>query len=124
MGKLDKKIRKLSKEFQVPESYHEKVDEILETIREDDMPVPRSRVSLRAAGIAAAVAAADGTAARGVDIRKVRNLLVEQDVPLPRHPGVDPSYTECCEAHEYGLFTDMAKEAKTNPEYFKNFRQW
>lgn len=55
MGKLDKKIRKLSKEFQVPESYHEKVDEILETIREDDMPVPRSRVSLRVAGIAAAI---------------------------------------------------------------------
>ena len=73
---------------------------------------------------AVAVAAADGTTARSVDIRKVQNLLVEQDVPLPRHPGVDPSYTECCEAHEYGLFTDMAKEAKTNPEYFKNFRQW
>lgn len=86
--------------------------------------IPQCVGTGQAAGVAAAVAAADGTTARRVDIRKVQDILVEQDVPLPRHPGVDPSYTECCEAHEYGLFTDMAKEAKTNPEYFKNFRQW
>jgi hypothetical protein len=24
-------------------------------------------------------------------------MLDEQNVPLPRHPGTDPSYTECCE---------------------------
>ena len=54
MARIDKKIRKLSKEFQVPESYHEKVDEILETIRENDIPAPRSRVSLKGVGIAAA----------------------------------------------------------------------
>lgn len=54
MGKFDKKIKKLSKEFQVPESYHEKVDEILETIQENDMPVPRSRISIKVAGIVAA----------------------------------------------------------------------
>lgn len=53
MGKFDKKIKKLSKEFQVPESYHEKVDEILESIQEDDVPAPRSRISLRVAGIVA-----------------------------------------------------------------------
>lgn len=54
MAKFDKKIKKLSKDFQVPESYHEKVDEILETIQENDMPVPRSRTSFRVAGIVAA----------------------------------------------------------------------
>lgn len=54
MAKIDREIKKLSKEFQVPDSYHEKVDEILESIRENDMPVPRKRVPLRVAGIVAA----------------------------------------------------------------------
>ncbi len=54
MAKFDRKIKKLSKEFQVPESYHRKVDEILETIRENDVPAPRTKVSLRVAGIVAA----------------------------------------------------------------------
>jgi hypothetical protein len=50
--------------------------------------------------------------------------LVEQDVPLPRHPGVDPSYTECCEEHEYGLYTELAKKAKADAEAIRAYRQW
>lgn len=86
--------------------------------------IPQCVGTGQAAGVAAAVATADQTTVRTVNIRKVQDILVDQDVPLPRHPGVDPSYTECCEAHEYGLFTDMAKAAKTDKDYFKNFRQW
>lgn len=54
MGKFDKEIKKLSQEFQFPESYHERVDEVLALIRENDMPVSRNRISLRVAGIVAA----------------------------------------------------------------------
>lgn len=43
MTKFDKKIKKLSKEFQVPETYHKKVDEILETIQEDCVVPPRKK---------------------------------------------------------------------------------
>lgn len=51
MKKFDKEIKKLSKEFQVPDEYHKKVDEILETIVEDETPAPKSRISLKVAGI-------------------------------------------------------------------------
>lgn len=54
MGKFDRKVRKLAKRFQVPESCHEKVDEILGAIQENEMPAPRSKFSLRVAGIVAA----------------------------------------------------------------------
>lgn len=43
MTKFDKKIKSLSKEFQVPETYHKKVDEILETIQEDCVVPPRKK---------------------------------------------------------------------------------
>lgn len=78
----------------------------------------------QAAGVAAAVAVSEGTTVHEVDIKKVQDILVAQDVPLPRHPGVDPSYMECVETHEYGLYTDLAKKAKENKDNLKNFRQW
>jgi hypothetical protein len=78
----------------------------------------------QAAGVAAAVAVADGTTARDVNIRKVQDILVEQNVPLPRHPGTDPSYTACCEAHEYGLYTELAKKARAEADGLKEYRQW
>jgi hypothetical protein len=44
-------------------------------------------------------------------------------VPLPRNPHTDPSYTELCEAHEYGLYTAMAKKAQ-EAAGIADFRQW
>ncbi len=86
--------------------------------------IPQCVGTGQAAGVAAAVAAKDGVSVRNVDIRKVQDILVEQDVPLPRHPGVDPSYTECCEEHEYGLYTELAKKAKADAEAIRAYRQW
>lgn len=77
--------------------------------------IPQCIGTGQAAGVAAAVALADGTTAHTVDIRKVQDILVDQDVPLPRNAkfeAKDPSYRELCEAKEYGLYTDKAKIAK------------
>lgn len=49
MAELDKKVKRLSKEFEVPETYHEKVDDILETIQKDRVAVPRRRWFVKAA---------------------------------------------------------------------------
>lgn len=84
--------------------------------------IPQCVGTGQAAGVAAAVAVLNGTNVRNVDIQKVQDILVDQDVPLPRHPGVDPSYTHCCEDHEYGLYTALAKRAKE--EGIADFRQW
>lgn len=51
MTKFDKKVRRLSKEFQVPETYHEKVDEILDTIQKDRVAPPRQRWFVKAAAV-------------------------------------------------------------------------
>ena len=75
------------------------------------------------AGIAAAVAVEQGVYVRNADIRRVQDILVSEDVPLPRHPGVDRSYQECVEEHQYGLYTDLAKKAHENPEEFEKYRQ-
>ena len=64
--------------------------------------IPQCVGTGQAAGVAAAVAVMDGTGVRNVNIKKVQDILVEQDVPLPRNEKTDPSYTECCEEHEYG----------------------
>ena len=66
--------------------------------------------------MAAAVAVMDGSRVRNVNIKKVQDILVEQDVPLPRNEKTDPSYLQCCEEHEYGLYTDAAKKARANPD--------
>jgi len=86
--------------------------------------IPQCIGTGQAAGVAAAVAVADDTTVRNVDIRRVQDILVEQDVPLPRHPGVDPSYTQCCEEHEYGLYTELARKAREEADGLKEYRQW
>ena len=81
--------------------------------------IPQCVGTGQAAGVAAAVAVADGATAHTVDIKKVQDILVDQDVPLPRNAkfeAKDPSYKECVEAHEYGLYTDKAKLAKEQKE--------
>jgi len=86
--------------------------------------IPQCIGTGQAAGVAAAVSVMDGTSVRNADIRKVQDILVEQDVPLPRNPKTDPSYTECCKEHEYGLYTELAKKAKAEADGLKNYRQW
>jgi hypothetical protein len=64
--------------------------------------IPQCIGTGQAAGIAAAV-----------DIKRVQDILVvDQDVPLPRHPKTDPDLEEFCEEREYGLYTEVAKEAQ------------
>ena len=73
----------------------------------------------QAAGVAAAVAVADGTTVHNVNIRKVQDILVDQDVPLPRNAkfeAKDPSYKEMVEEKQHGLYTDKAKLAKEQKE--------
>lgn len=81
--------------------------------------IPQCVGTGQAAGVAAAVAVADGSTAHGVDIRKVQDILVDQDVPLPRNAkfeAKDPTYRECVQAHQYGLYTDKAKLAREQRE--------
>jgi hypothetical protein len=85
--------------------------------------IPQCIGTGQAAGVAAAVAMADGTSVRDVDIRKVQNILIDQDVPLPRNERVDKSYTELCEQYNYGLYTDLAKKMKADAEELKEYRQ-
>lgn len=85
--------------------------------------IPQCVGTGQAAGIAAAVAIKDGVNVRNVDIRKVQEILIDQDVPLPRNDRVDKSYTELCEEYEYGLYTELAKKAKADAEGLKSYRQ-
>lgn len=50
MTGFDRKIKKLSKEFKVPDGYHQRVDEVLESIREGKEPSPVRKYSIRLAG--------------------------------------------------------------------------
>ena len=86
--------------------------------------IPQCVGTGQAAGVAAAVAVSDGVSVREVDIKKVQNILIDQDVPLPRNDRVDSTYTEVCEAHEYGLYTDLAKKAREESDGLKEYRQW
>ena len=85
--------------------------------------IPQCIGTGQAAGVAAAVAAAEGTKIHDVNIRKVQDILVSQDVPLPRRDDVDPELTKICEEFEYGLYTKLAKEALENPEAIEEYRQ-
>lgn len=51
MTRFDKKIKRLSKDFQMPETYHVKVDGILEAIQKGRAAVPRKRWFVKAAAI-------------------------------------------------------------------------
>lgn len=81
--------------------------------------IPQCVGTGQAAGVAAAVAVADGSTAHTVDVRKVQDILVDQDVPLPRNSKFeekDPSYRECAQMHQYGLYTEKALLAKQQLE--------
>ncbi len=89
--------------------------------------IPQCVGTGQAAGVAAAVAAQQGTTVHNVDIRRVQDILVDQDVPLPRNEkfhAKDPSYQECVEEHQYGLYTAMARKAREDREKFDAYRQW
>ena len=85
--------------------------------------IPQCVGTGQAAGVAAAVAVTDNSTVHDVNIERVQDILVEQDVPLPRHAGVDPALTELCEEHKYGLYTKLAKLAAEDPEEFAKYRQ-
>ena len=88
--------------------------------------IPQCIGTGQAAGVAAAVALADGVVVRQVDIHKVQDILVDQDVPLPRNDrfrAKDPTYEPFVEAHEYGLYTAAAKQAMQDAEAISTFRQ-
>lgn len=81
--------------------------------------IPQCVGTGQAAGVAAAVAVQDGATAHTVDIHKVQDILVEQNVPIPRNEKFekkDPSYREMCEAHAYGLYTAKARLARKQKE--------
>lgn len=89
--------------------------------------IPQCVGTGQAAGVAAAVAVLDGTTVRNVDIKKVQDILVDQDVPLPRNEKFhtkDPSYQEMVEAHEYGLYTELAKKTREQEGSIDGYRQW
>ena len=104
--------------------------------------IPQCVGTGQAAGVAAAVALEQGTGLHDVDIKRVQDILVEQDVPLPRRDDVDSAYTELAEEKRYGLFTTLARKAAEeagNPpigefvamgaiieagETLKSYRQW
>ena len=87
--------------------------------------IPQCTGTGQAAGVAAAVAVMDGVGVHDVDVKKVQDILAgEQDVPLPRNEHTPAEYTQLCEEHEYGLYTDAAKEAAAKgEEYTQGFRQ-
>lgn len=89
--------------------------------------IPQCVGTGQAAGVAAVVAVMDGSTAHTVDIKKVQDILVDQDVPLPRNEKFlqkDPSYQTFVEEHAYGLYTDLAKKAKEERDALNSFRQW
>jgi hypothetical protein len=87
--------------------------------------IPQCVGTGQAAGVAAAVAVADGTSTHTVDVKKVQDILAgEQNVPLPRNAHTDPSYTECLVEHEYGLYTEAAKKARATGDAATAYRHW
>lgn len=88
--------------------------------------IPQCVGTGQAAGVAAAVAIKDKTGTRDVNIRTVQDILVDQDVPLPRNAMFekkDPTYKECVETHNYGLYTDLAKKAHSESGELNKYRQ-
>ena len=85
--------------------------------------IPQCVGTGQAAGVAAAVAVADGSTVRDVNIARVQDILVAQDVPLPRRADVDSELTDLCEEYQYGLYTKLAKEAAENSSSLSAYRQ-
>ena len=91
--------------------------------------IPQCVQTGQAAGVAAAVAVASGAGTHGVDVKRVQDILVGQDVPLPRNElfrAKDPSYEALVEEKQYGLYTAMAKKAREEADKasLNAFRQW
>lgn len=89
--------------------------------------IPQCVGTGQAAGVAAAVAVRNGTSVRNVDIREVQDILVDQDVPLPRNEkfrAKDPSYETLAEEKQCGTYTGMAKKAREAAGNLDAFRQW
>ena len=87
--------------------------------------IPQCVGTGQAAGVAAAVIAADGSTTHTVNIKKVQDILAgEQDVPLPRSSHTDPSYMECLVTHEYGLYTEAAQKARAAKDAAGVYRHW
>ena len=84
--------------------------------------IPQCIGTGQAAGVAAAVAVADGVGTHSVDIRKVQNILIDQNVPLPRNERVDPCYEELCREFDYGRYTEIARQAKEDPSIMDNYK--
>ena len=75
--------------------------------------IPQCVGTGQGAGVAAAVAVMEQTTAHQVDIRKVQDILVDQNVPLPRNArfeAKDPSYKTLVEEKQYGLYTAAARQ--------------
>jgi hypothetical protein len=85
--------------------------------------IPQCVGTGQAAGVAAAVAVADGSTVHDVNIARVQDILVHQDVPLPRRSDVDPQLTELCEEHQYGLYTKLAQQAANDTSSLSAYRQ-
>ena len=85
--------------------------------------IPQCIGTGQAAGVAAAVALKDGVGTHDVNIRTVQDILVDQNVPLPRNPRVDSAYDELVKEFDHGLYTEMARKARENPEEFSAYRQ-
>lgn len=49
MTNFDKEIKRTSKEFEVPETYHEKVDELLATIQKEQVAMPKKKPYVKVA---------------------------------------------------------------------------
>ena len=87
--------------------------------------IPQCVGTGQAAGVAAAVAVAEGSSTHTVNISRVQDILAgEQDVPLPRNAHTDPSYMECLVEHEYGLYTAAAKKARESHDAAGSYRHW
>ena len=87
--------------------------------------IPQCVGTGQAAGVAAAVAVAEGSTAHTVSVAKVQDILAgEQDVPLPRNEHTDPSYMECLIEHEHGLYTEAAKRARAANDAAGTYRHW
>ena len=87
--------------------------------------IPQCVGTGQAAGVAAAVAVAEGSTAHTVTVSKVQDILAgEQDVPLPRNAHTDPSYMECLIEHEHGLYTEAAKRARAANDAAGTYRHW